>query len=224
MSVTSTGWRLEWSKSKLCIIVKWDQSYVEVLLHHWEGSSQQEVWWPPPTTHKDISTFWWLADVILFPIMYNMWGLTWFWDDLKALYWKYWSDDGRTDRSSTWRLDPWNRYMAPSALPQAWFSPKFQKSTIDQACAIFLVQGSPWQCCRVSDMQIHKHKYKYKYANTQIQLRWNLPRDPTHVIFFESPWYDDHEYNGDGSLSYTSVHTVQMNVACGLSVASGFLT
>ena len=42
-SVTSTGWRLEWSKLRLFIIDKSDQSYVEVLLHRWEGSSQQVV-------------------------------------------------------------------------------------------------------------------------------------------------------------------------------------
>ena len=55
-----------------------------------------------------------IADVLLFPMMYNMWGLTWFWDDLKTLYWKCWSDDGQsinqsdkqTDRISTCRLDP----------------------------------------------------------------------------------------------------------------------
>ena len=54
-----------------------------------------------------------IANVLLFPMMYNMWGLTWFWDDLKALYWKCWSDDGMTDRHtdriSTCRLDPSSR-------------------------------------------------------------------------------------------------------------------
>ena len=30
-----------------------------------------------------------ISDVILFPMIYNMWGLTWFLDDLKAIYWKY---------------------------------------------------------------------------------------------------------------------------------------
>ena len=29
-----------------------------------------------------------IADVILYPMMYNMLGLTLFWDDLKALDWK----------------------------------------------------------------------------------------------------------------------------------------
>ena len=39
-----------------------------------------------------------IADVILYPMMYNMLGPTWFWDDLKALDWKCWSDDVQTDR------------------------------------------------------------------------------------------------------------------------------
>ena len=54
-----------------------------------------------------------VADVILFSMMYNMWCLTWFGDDLKAIYWKYWSDDGQTNkqtnRISTCRLDPSGR-------------------------------------------------------------------------------------------------------------------
>ena len=50
-------------------------------------------------------------------------------------------------------------------------------------------QGPQRQCSR------YKYKYKDKYANTQIQLRWKLPRDPTYAIFFKNPWYDDHEYN-----------------------------
>ena len=29
-----------------------------------------------------------IADVILFLLMYNMWGLTCIWDDLKVTYWK----------------------------------------------------------------------------------------------------------------------------------------
>ena len=45
-----------------------------------------------------------IADVILFPMMYTMWGLTWFWDDLKAIYWKYWSDYVRTDKQTEFQL------------------------------------------------------------------------------------------------------------------------
>ena len=41
-----------------------------------------------------------IADVILYPMMYNMLGPTWFWDDLKALDWKCWSDDVRTDKQT----------------------------------------------------------------------------------------------------------------------------
>ena len=54
-----------------------------------------------------------ITDVLLFPIMCNMWGLIWFWDHLKALYWKCQSDDGtsdkQTDRISTCRLEPSGR-------------------------------------------------------------------------------------------------------------------
>ena len=54
-----------------------------------------------------------IADVILYPMMYNMLGPTWFWDDLKALDWKCWSDDVQTYRQtyriSSYRLDPSGR-------------------------------------------------------------------------------------------------------------------
>ena len=42
-SVTRTGWRLEWSKLRLYIIDKSDQSYVEVLLRRRKRRSQQVV-------------------------------------------------------------------------------------------------------------------------------------------------------------------------------------
>ena len=45
-----------------------------------------------------------IADVILFPMMYNMWGLTWFWDDLKAPYWKCGSDYLRTNKQTEFQL------------------------------------------------------------------------------------------------------------------------
>ena len=51
-----------------------------------------------------------IVEVIFFPMMHSMWGVTWFW--LKALDWKCWSDDGQTDRN----LEIWsskNYFVAP---------------------------------------------------------------------------------------------------------------
>ena len=41
-----------------------------------------------------------IADVIFFPMMHKVFGLTWFCDDLKAPDWKCWSDDGQTDKQT----------------------------------------------------------------------------------------------------------------------------
>ena len=51
------------------------------------------------------------ADVILFPMIYTMWGLTWFWDELKARneILKRWRTYKQTNRISTWRLHPSGR-------------------------------------------------------------------------------------------------------------------
>ena len=46
-----------------------------------------------------------MADVLLFPMMHDMSGLTWFWDDLKGLYWKSWSDDGQMGKLTNKRAD-----------------------------------------------------------------------------------------------------------------------
>ena len=45
-----------------------------------------------------------MADVFLFPMMYDMWGLTWIWDDLKGLYWKCWSDERHMDSPAEFPL------------------------------------------------------------------------------------------------------------------------
>ena len=38
------------------------------------------------------------ADIILCPAVYDMWGLTWSWDDIKGIYSKSWSDDRQTNK------------------------------------------------------------------------------------------------------------------------------
>ena len=42
--------------------------------------------------------------IVLFPMTYIIWGLTWFLDDLKGQDWKCWSDYGPKDRLSEFQL------------------------------------------------------------------------------------------------------------------------
>ena len=55
---------------------------------------------PPDTTRHAPDTTRHAPD----PTVYNMWGLTWFWDDLKAIERKCWSDDVQTDRHTEFQL------------------------------------------------------------------------------------------------------------------------
>ena len=72
---------------------------------------------PPDTTRHAPDTTRHAPD----PTVYNMWGLTWFWDDLKAIEQKCWSDDVQTDRFPT----PvggveWKQTTANTAPSQNW--------------------------------------------------------------------------------------------------------
>ena len=96
---------------------------------------------------------------------------------------KWWRKDKQTDRSSTWRLDPWNRYMAPSALPQAWFSPKFQKSTIDQAVLYFWYKDphdnvAGYQTCKYTNTNTNTSTQIHKYSLGEIC------RETQHMLYF----------------------------------------
>ena len=68
-----------------------------------------------------------IADVIFFPMMHNVLGLTWFCDDLKAPDWKCWSDDVQNDRRTEFQLAD----STPLVGGGEWklFGPQFRQTT-----------------------------------------------------------------------------------------------
>ena len=96
-----------------------------------------------------------IADVILFPMVYNMWALTWFWDDLKALDWKQWSDYVRTNRQTEFQLVDSTRPIEKTARPKVFKGKPSCMGDPFQICNICLC-CLPEDTCKAKKLSVQK--------------------------------------------------------------------
>ena len=68
---------------------------------HWHHRTPPDMHQTPPDTTRHAPD---ITRHALDPMVYNMWGLTSFWDDLKAIERKFWSDDVQTDKQTEFQL------------------------------------------------------------------------------------------------------------------------